>query len=87
LKSGALWGDQQPKTHAAYSTALAYFRELRGKLNLEDIEKKDLLKYAALLRDDKDQCPRSVANKFGNLMVFLKSQGCGHRSRRHRQRL
>ena len=66
---------KKPKTYAAYSTALAYFQECCAKLNLEDLEKKDLLKYAAFLRGEKDQSARSVANKFGNLMVFLKSQG------------
>jgi integrase/recombinase XerD len=44
-------------------------------LNLEDIDRKDLLKYAAFLRDEKDQSPRSVANKFENVMSFLKSRG------------
>jgi len=66
---------KKPKTHAAYSTALAYFQESCTKMNLEDIERKDLLKYAAFLRDEKDQSPRSVANKFENVMSFLKSRG------------
>jgi len=39
------------------------------------IERKDLLKFAAFLRDEKDQAPRSVYNKFENLMTFLKAQG------------
>jgi integrase len=34
-----------------------------------------LLKYAAFLRDEKEQAPRSVYNKFENLMSFLKAQG------------
>ena len=33
----------KPKTLAAYSTALAYFVESCHKLNLEDIDRKDLL--------------------------------------------
>jgi len=35
---------KKPKTHAAYSTALKYFQECCPKLNLHDIERKDVLK-------------------------------------------
>jgi integrase/recombinase XerD len=66
---------KKPKTYAAYSTALAYFTESCHKLNLEDIDRKDLLKFCAFLRDEKEQAPRSVYNKFENLMGFLKAQG------------
>jgi|SRR5271169_391131 len=66
---------KKPKTHAAYSTALAYFTESCHKLNIEDIDRKDLLKFCAFLRDEKEQAPRSVYNKFENLMSFLKAQG------------
>jgi hypothetical protein len=66
---------KKPKTHAAYSTALEYFAECCHKLDVEDIDRRDLLKYAAFLRDEKEQAPRSVYNKFENLMTFLKAQG------------
>lgn len=66
---------KKPKTLAAYSTALSYFVESCHKLNLEEIDRKDLLKYSAFLRDEKDQAPRSVYNKFENVMTFLKAQG------------
>ena len=66
---------KKPKTLAAYSTALAYFAESCHKLNLEDIERRDLLKFAAFLRDEKEQSPRSTYNKFENLMTFLKANG------------
>jgi integrase/recombinase XerD len=66
---------KKPKTHAAYSTALAYFVESCHKLNLEEIDRKDLLKYHAFLRDNKDQAPRSCWNKFANVMSFLKANG------------
>jgi integrase/recombinase XerD len=66
---------KKPKTLAAYSTALAYFVGSCHKLNLEEIERKDLLKFAAFLRDEKEQAPRSVYNKFENVMTFLKAQG------------
>jgi integrase len=66
---------KKPKTLAAYTTALSYFTESCHKLNVEDIDRKDLLKFCAFLRDEKDQAPRSVYNKFENLMSFLKAQG------------
>ena len=55
---------KKPKTLAAYTTALNYFTESCPKLYLEDIDRRDLLKFAAFLRDEKEQAPRSVYNKF-----------------------
>jgi integrase len=66
---------KKPKTLAAYKTALSYFTESCRKLHLEDIERRDLLKFAAFLRDEKDQAPRSCWNKFANVMSFLKANG------------
>jgi integrase len=66
---------KKPKTLAAYSTALAYFQKSCPKLYLADIERGDLLKFSAFLRDHKKQSPRSVYNKFENLMTFLKANG------------
>ena len=66
---------KKPKTLAAYTTALNYFTQSCPKLYLQDIERKDLLKFCAFLRDDKEQAPRSVYNKFENLMTFLKASG------------
>ena len=66
---------KKPKTYAAYSTALAYFQESCPKIYLDEINRKDLLKFSAFLRDEINQSPRSVYNKFENLMTFLKSQG------------
>jgi integrase/recombinase XerD len=66
---------KKPKTLAAYTTALNYFTESCPKLFLEDIERKDLLKFCAFLRDDKKQAPRSCWNKFANVMSFLKANG------------
>ena len=64
---------KKPKTLAAYTTALRYFQESCPKLYLDDIERSDLLKFSAFLRDQKKQSPRSVYNKFENLMTFLKA--------------
>ena len=66
---------KKPKTLAAYATALRYFTESCPKLSLEDIDRKDLLKFSAFLRDDKEQSPRSCWNKFANVMSFLKANG------------
>ena len=65
----------KPRSYAAYNTALVYFMESCHKLNLEEVERRDLLKFSAFLRDDKDQAPRTVYNKFEHVMTFLKSQG------------
>ena len=64
---------KKPKTLAAYTTALNYFTESCPKLYLQDIERADLLKFCAFLRDKKRQAPRSCWNKFANVMSFLKA--------------
>jgi len=66
---------KKQKTLAAYSTSLMYFQESCSKLYLEDIERRDLLKFSAFLRDEKEQAPRSCWNKFANVMSFLKANG------------
>jgi integrase/recombinase XerD len=66
---------KKPKTLAAYTTALSYFTECCPKLYLQDIDRTDLLKFCAFLRDKKKQAPRSVYNKFENVMSFLKANG------------
>lgn len=66
---------KKPKTLAAYTTALNYFTESCHKQNLDEIERKDLLKFSAFLKDEREQAPRSVYNKFENVMTFLKANG------------
>jgi len=66
---------KKAKTFAAYSTALNYFTESCKKLHVEDIDRKDMLKFSAFLRDEKEQSPRSVWNKFLNVASFLKATG------------
>jgi len=66
---------KKPKTYSAYSTALNYFAESCHKQFVEDIDRKDMLRFSAFLRDEKDQSPRSVYNKFESMMAFLKLQG------------
>ena len=65
---------KKPKTLAAYTTALSYFQESCTKIYLDEIERRDLLKFAAFLRDEKEQAPRSVWNKFLNVVSFLKAE-------------
>jgi hypothetical protein len=55
---------KKPKTHVAYAGGLEYFQESCHKMYVEDVERRDLLKFAAFLRDEKDQAPRSCHNKF-----------------------
>jgi integrase len=66
---------KKPKTLAAYRTALNYFTESCSKLYLEDLQRSDLLKFSAFLRDEKELHPRTIYNKFENVMSFLKAQG------------
>ena len=66
---------KKPKTHSAYSTALSYFAESCHRLTVQDITRKDMLEFAAFLRDEKEQSPRSTYNKFESVCTFLKAQG------------
>jgi integrase/recombinase XerD len=66
---------KKSKTHAAYDTCLRYFMESCRKLYLEDLQRSGLLKFAAFLRDEKELHPRTLWNKFSNVMSFLKAQG------------
>jgi integrase len=66
---------KKSKTLAAYTTALNYLTQSCPKLYLQDIERRDMLKFVAFLREEKSQSPRSVYNKFENVMTFLKAQG------------
>jgi integrase/recombinase XerD len=65
---------KKPKTFAAYSKTLAYFEESCAKTYLEEIDRKDMLKFAVFLRQ-KGLAPRSCWNKFNVTMLFLKAQG------------
>ena len=62
-------------THDVYRLSLNYFLESCPKKHLDEIERKDLLRFSAFLRDEKVQSPRSVHNRFTQLVGFLKTQG------------
>jgi integrase len=64
---------KKPKTYAAYKTALDYFAESCKKQTLAEIDRRDLLAFSTFLREEKKQSPRSVYNKFENVMTFLKA--------------
>jgi integrase len=66
---------RKDKTYAAYDLSLRYFSESCSKMYVDEIERKDLLKFAAFLRDEKGQATRTCWNKFANVMSFLKAQG------------
>lgn len=66
---------KKKKTFQAYTTALEYFMESCRKTYVEDIERMDMLLYTVFLRDQKEQAPRSVRNKFENVMTFFKTLG------------
>lgn len=66
---------KKPKTHAVYSTALGYFMESCTKPYLEDLQRDDLLEFAAFLRDEKNHAPRTVRNRFLQVLVFLNRVG------------
>ena len=65
---------KKPKTLAAYKTALGYFQESCPKPYLEDIERRDLLKFAAFLRDEKGQAPRICSQQVRDRYNVPKSE-------------
>ncbi|MEI9978964.1 MAG: hypothetical protein WDN23_08145 [Edaphobacter sp.] len=66
---------RQRKTWMGYIVSLRYFQESCGKRFLDEVERKDLLRLAAFLRDSKKLSPRTVHNKFADVLTFLQAQG------------
>jgi len=66
---------KKPKTYSAYKNSLEYFGESCKKIYLDQVERKDLLSFATFLKDKKGLAPRSVYNKFENVITFLKHYG------------
>lgn len=69
---GNIQDTKKPKTYAAYQTSLTYFLESCKKLHVKEIQRQDLLEFQTYLRDKKKLTPRTVWNKFSNVMSFLK---------------
>jgi len=63
------------KTWRGYCVSLSYFQESCDKSFLEEVERKDLLRFASFLRDKKKLSPRTVHNKFADVLTFLQAQG------------
>jgi integrase/recombinase XerD len=66
---------RQRKTWLGYRVSLRYLLESCDKIFLEEIERKDLLRFTAFLRDTKKLSPRTVHNKFADVLTFLQAQG------------
>jgi len=66
---------KQDKTWRGYKIALKYFQESCDKTHLEGIQRIDLLRFSAFLRDKKKLAPRTVHNKFACVLTFLEAQG------------
>jgi len=66
---------RQRKTWRGYCASLSYFQESCDKSFLEEIERRDLLRFAAFLRDTKELSLRTVHNKFVDVLTFLQAQG------------
>jgi len=73
---------KKPKTFAAYSNGLGYFAESCDRQYVEDVERRDLLSFAAYLRDEKELAPQTCHNRFRYVVSFLKS--CGIRNLAHK---
>jgi integrase/recombinase XerD len=66
---------RQRNTWRSYGVSLRYFRESCTKRFLDELERKDLLRFVAFLRDAKKLAPRTVHNKFAETLTFLQAQG------------
>ena len=66
---------RQRKTWLGYCLTLRYFMECCSKTYVEEIERKDLLRFVVFLRDEKELAPRTVHNKFAEVLTFLAAQG------------
>ncbi len=66
---------KQDKTWRGYKIALQYFQESCDKTHLEEIQRIDLLRFSAFLRDKKKLAPRTIHNKFACVLTFLEAQG------------
>ena len=75
---------RQRKTWLGYCLSLRYFMECCSKTFVEEIERKDLLRFVVFLRDEKELAPRTVHNKFAEVLTFLAGAGCAEAGRQER---
>lgn len=62
-------------TYAAYKVSLEYFRESCCKQFVEQIDRRDMLRFIGFLREEKGLSPRFVYNKFEVVVTCLKTNG------------
>jgi len=67
--------NKKKKTLQAYTVALDYFLQSCHKDHIEDITRKDMIRFSAYLRDEQELSPRSVYNKFESVMTGLGKMG------------
>jgi len=66
---------RQRKTWLGYCLSLSYFTQCCSKTYVEEIDRKDLLRFVVFLRDERELAPRTVHNKFAEVLTFLAAQG------------
>jgi integrase/recombinase XerD len=66
---------KKPKTYVAYKTALEYFQESCRRQFLAEVTQRDLLHFAAFLREEKGLSARTTSNKFITAVSFLRASG------------
>src|SRR5262245_24760093 len=62
---------KKPRSYIAYRKALQYFQESCSKAHLEEIDRRDLLKFTTFLRDVKEHSDRTIYNRFQVVVAFL----------------
>jgi len=73
--------NKKHKTHAAYSTALAYFLESCKKTHLEDIDRRDLLKFSGISARREEPSAKVRPQQIFKRVGFLRSQGITEKNR------
>jgi integrase/recombinase XerD len=65
---------RQRMTWRGYCVSLSCFQESCGKSFLNEAKRKNLLRFAAFLRDTKKLSTRTVHIKFADVLIFLQAQ-------------
>jgi integrase len=65
----------RPKTHQQYSVALHYFQECCSDKLLNQVQRGDLLKLLAFMRDEKKLSKRTAWTKLNVVVQWLKANG------------
>jgi len=65
----------RPKAHQQYSVALHYFQECCSDKLLNQVQRGDLLKLLAFMRDEKKLSKRTAWTKLNVVVQWLKANG------------